>query len=159
MAEYDYRPIPDDELLPDAPVTSDLMTALADNPGGMMQGKPDAPRLRADAFELVASPTSSSIVFRSFNVSSSAATAPFPIAPSFIALVGGQVRVVLSRTGIVAEGSVLLNNAIVGSRPFDGVLTLNRGDIITFSSSTGQTGSYIVATMYTDYPTAALIPY
>lgn len=41
----DYRQITVDETLPDAPVTSDLMTALAENPTAIAEGASGAPKV------------------------------------------------------------------------------------------------------------------
>ena len=45
----DYRQITVGETLPDAPVTSDLMSALADNPVAIAEGASGAPKVQAAA--------------------------------------------------------------------------------------------------------------
>ena len=50
----DYRVIADSEVQPDAPVTSSLGFALRDNPAGIAEGAPGAPKVRSAALNLTA---------------------------------------------------------------------------------------------------------
>ena len=50
----DYRVVADSEVQPDAPVTSSLGFALRDNPAGIAEGAPGAPKVRSAALNLTA---------------------------------------------------------------------------------------------------------
>lgn len=131
----DYIPISDASVDPDAPVTSELMYALRDNPIAMLQGADGAPRMRPGAFnsEASTSATTGHRVFPTFNLSSNQ--------KDFACIGSGSVRVRSPNTVLVPGGSgsvqVLVNGNFIGAAGDGQVLNIvfsfNNGDMITIN--------------------------
>ena len=128
----DWTELPDTSVDPDAPVTSDLMYALRDNPIAIAEGAPGAPKLRASgAFDSVSGNTLIVPIFNVPGAAKASDTSPRYISNiSFMTIGSGSLR--FWAPGQTVSGS--------GSFVFD----IRIGDTSVFSAGAGSSIDTVV---------------
>lgn len=151
----DYIAQPDTAVDPDAPVTSDLMYALRDNPIAMFEGAAGAPRLTNSALlQPIAGTAYTMAPTVTLNTSSSGSTSNG--SPRSLPIRTGVVTFTMTKSGGTGTVSILINDSVVESETANGTYNYNRtlsvGDTVSYTTTGASVASTFMIRSGNDAP-------
>ena len=119
----DWKTIPDTDVDPDAPVTSELMYALRDNPVAIAEGAVGAPMLRVTQSSFVAPTVGSAYKLGEGSGTLTVITVNFPIMGAVF--MAGSVSVSYTKSGSTGTVSLIRGSTELSSRTTNGTTDID----------------------------------